>query len=145
MWFAEATVMWMAIFGGLPRKAFFETLKKKTPYYYLHRGPNQTVSMGWLWAEQDLHPQSKIFQGGVERRNLYWFSLAARKVADNLTNHWTPHQSYLFCISSFVLSLEWIAVEMSFSDILIFLNLLFLQKKNIKNTSRFECPCRTEQ
>ena len=37
--------------------------------------------------------------------------------------------AYLFCVSSFLLSLERIAIEMSLSAIFILFNLLFLNKK----------------
>lgn len=85
----------------------------------------------------ELRPHNKIFQGGGGGRNLYWFSLGLKKVGNNLTNYWNffswrrnwkPSQSYLFCASSFVLPLEWIAIEMPVSDILIFLDLLFLHE-----------------
>lgn len=141
MWLAEVTVMWMVIFGQLPREAFFETLKNKTPpHYYIQnwvQGAHKTVSMGWLRTEQELRPHNKIFQGGGGGRNLYWFSLGLKKVGNNLTNYWNffswrrnwkPSQSYLFCASSFVLPLEWIAIERPVSDILIFLDLLFLHE-----------------
>ena len=45
------------------------------------------------------------------------------------------HSAYRFGVSFVVLSLEWIAVKMSFSGIFIILNLLFLDLKN-KNKNK---------